>query len=71
MEVNKFADARRLMREYFRADMEPGGLYGAYASNIAMLLCDRFDGADFTEHATRNEAADAIMDLVFGLTEEG
>ena len=67
---NKFADARKLMRKTFRADMSSGSTYDAYASTVAMLLFDRFSGADFREPTIRNEAAGAILDLVFGLTEK-
>lgn len=41
------------------------GMEVAYRSNVAMLLHDRFNKADFTDHDTRNEAASMILNLIF------
>lgn len=59
---NPFATARAFMAQTL-ADDE--GLRIAYEANVAMLLHDRFNKADFTDHATRNKAAQEILHLVF------
>ena len=57
---NLFANARRTMAYAFATDP---GLSDAYRSNVAMLLCDRYN---ITDHQTRNRAAKDILDLIFG-----
>lgn len=56
------AGARKVMREAFEKDTEPGGLKHGYISNIAMLLHDRYG---ITNYETRNEAAKDILKLIF------
>ncbi len=63
-DVTEFQLARMTMKREFNADREPGEIYGAYHANVAMLLSDRFGIKD---HAKRNEAAAAVMDLIFDL----
>ena len=62
--VTEFQSARMMMKCVFNADRESGGVYDAYQSNVAMLLSDRY-GID--DHGKRNEAAAAILDLIFDL----
>lgn len=57
-----FDEARLQMGAAIFEDPE---LYQAYASNIAMLLHDHFDGADFKDHGVRNEAAAMLLSLLF------
>ena len=59
---NPFAAARLYMAQAL-ADDE--GLRIAYEANVAMLLHDHFNEADFTDHATRNDAARQILQLIF------
>lgn len=59
---NPFAAARLYMAQTL-ADDE--GLRIGYEANIAMLLYDYFNEADFSDHATRNAAARQILQLIF------
>lgn len=59
---NPFAAARQYMAQALADDL---GLREGYQANIAMLLHDRFNEADFTDHAVRNRAAREILQLVF------
>jgi len=62
--MNKIAKARKVMREAFEKDEH--FKYG-YISNIAMLFYDRYGKGNYiTNHKTRNQAAEDILDLVFG-----
>ncbi len=56
------AGARKVIREAFEKDTEPGGLKHGYISNISMLLHDRYG---ITNYETRNEAAKDILKLIF------
>jgi len=59
---SKFMAARAVMAEAFASDE---GLRIAYVANVAMLLADRFNGVDFRDFEPRNQAAVAILDLIF------
>lgn len=63
-DVTEFQLARMTMKRAFNADIESGGIYDAYQSNVAMLLHDRFG---INGHLERNEAAAAILNLIFDL----
>lgn len=41
------------------------GMEVSYRANVAMLLHDHFNKADFSDHDTRNEAASMILNLIF------
>jgi hypothetical protein len=60
------AEARNALWSAMQADPEPGGLKDGYVSNVAMLLCDRYNKADFLDHKTRNNAAKDILELILG-----
>lgn len=51
--------ARMTMREALKDE----GLRWGYVSNIAMLLHDRYN---ITDYDTRNQAAEEILELLFG-----
>lgn len=57
-----FADARRTMAAALRGDE---GLRIAYEANVAMLLHDNFDRADFKDPDVRDDAARQILHKVF------
>lgn len=59
-DMSKFKDARSTMKRSFDSD---DGLKIAYISNIAMLLHDKYDIKDFD---LRNQAAEDILELIFG-----
>ena len=56
-----FQEARETMA---KALTEDEGLYLGYQANVAMLLNDRYGITNIT---IRNEAADAILKLIFSL----
>jgi hypothetical protein len=60
--MSEFSRAREIMAKELRED---GGLMIAYRANIAMLLHDLFNKANFKDYDTRNRAADEIIKLVF------
>ena len=66
VELNKFAEARKLMSETLFKDE---GLYIGYQSNIAMLLYDEQGRngkpIDYKDHNNRNEIAKKIINLIF------
>jgi len=57
-----FRLARRIFRMALTVD---DGLRIGYQANVAMLLYDRYNNADFSDHDTRNKAANDILNLVF------
>ena len=59
---NPFARARALMAKTLKDDQ---GLAQGYEANVAMLLHDRFDGADFKDKEVREDAAIQILELIF------
>lgn len=62
-----FVRARNVMREALETDE---ALWQAYEANVAMLLHDGFNKADFTTPLVRNGAAGAILMLIFGFNEK-
>ncbi len=60
--VQKMQEARKIFSEAFQKD--PGFRY-TYVANIAMLLCDRYNGKDFRDREVRSQAASDILDLMF------
>jgi hypothetical protein len=54
--------ARKVMKDAFEADSQPGGFKDGYISNIAMLLHDHYG---ITNFETRNKAAEDILKLIF------
>ena len=54
--------ARKVMSDAFRED--PDFEYG-YVANIAMLLCDRYNKANFRNDDKRDKAARDILKLIF------
>ena len=60
--MGEFKKARDTMAKAFREDE---GLMLAYRANIAMLLHDQFNRANFKDYDTRNKAAEEIIKLVF------
>ena len=64
---SRIRDSRATMREAFKRDAH---FKHGYVSNIAMLFYDRYGKGNYiTNHTKRNEAAEAILDLIF--KEEG
>lgn len=59
---NPIVKARRTMREAFIQDP---GFELAYVANIAMLLYDHYNKADFKDYNTRNQAAKDLLKLIF------
>ena len=61
-EINEIKEARKIMRDAFDKDQEPGGFKHGYISNIAMLLYDRYG---ITDYEIRNKAAEDILNKIF------
>jgi len=59
---DRFMAARRTMANAFEGDAD---LRHTYVANVAMLLFDRFNRADFGEREAREAAAIAVLDLIF------
>lgn len=59
----EFADARKIMADHIFAEDE--GLLQSYEANVAMLLYDFFDKANFKDPGTRDEAARMVLRLIF------
>ena len=57
----EIAEARKTMRDALKDE----DLSLAYVSNIAMLLYDRYNEANFSNTDTRNQAAEEILMLIF------
>lgn len=55
------------VRQHFINALADQGLYESYKANVAMLLNDRYG---ITDHATRNAAADDILNLLFPANEQ-
>ena len=60
--VKNIADARTILRDAFINDVN---FHIGYIANIAMLLHARYDGADFKNMKTRDQAATDILHLIF------
>jgi hypothetical protein len=59
--VKNITDARTILRDAFIMDVN---FHMTYIANIAMLLHDRYDGADFKNIKTRDQAANDILHLI-------
>lgn len=57
-----FKQAREFMAEELRSDE---GLRYAYEANVAMLLSDRFNRAEFSDPSVRTKAARDLLYLIF------
>ena len=61
--VSPIESARTIIHD---ALMDDDDLAGGYIANIAMLLHDHYNEADFTDKDVRESAAIDILDLLFG-----
>jgi len=60
---NEFSAARRTMAKALREDE---GLRYGYIANVAMLLYDHYQDADWSDADVRNGAAHDILNKIFG-----
>ena len=60
-DVNPFASARKLMAR----ELKDENLRIGYVANIAMLLYDRYQGADWVDQDIRESAAEDILKKIF------
>ena len=61
-DYGSFVHARATMAKTLKEDPD---LYIGYQANVAMLLHDRYDGADFKVPETRDAAAKDLLKLIF------